>query len=319
MAEEWPAAYERFQAYAQIRKAQPRADLASSEDGKITHQLRVPPPPDPDTARGRGTLQLTFRFLRRGGHVVSFAGGEKGSLLAGRDHLFPPGPYAGVILSNSQVTGYQHEYPIVWFEVVEEEGRKRVKPLPDPERAERVWPNEEISLFRDFLTFRGAHPSTIFDQNIVVSPAIRLTLDNSGKLTRDALTPVEEARLIWRVYKNGELAHTGTARDQLQYTATGEGTYQVLIGITGAHGFMPVSNIAEFPYFLNPSGQTTVLPEDADEDGERDILKGAGTDPTMTVPDATVRVRLELWRSWRYRINRALKQKDDRDLLERLN
>lgn len=269
--ESWIAAYQRFDTYNAERA---RRDLPSgleiSPNGAVTMtSLSLP------SGHARAGL-ATFES----GHG-SRAGGMGGASLfaEGRDRFYPAGQYSGIVYVTG-LTGYQHLYPILWFEIQYQPsvGGQPAKPVvipkeppPDPDA---VWPNERLFKFLDFHVFPKRHPDDILVANSRVSPSVVLRLTNTGEIHREALAPELEKLLCWRIYCNGRLIEKGKAGGVLSYQAArGPGTYQAFLGVEGPQGFFPLSNLLEFPLFPDKSRGLVVFPTVTDPPGFPDFLR----------------------------------------------
>lgn len=266
----WPAswvdAYKRFEGYILARQANwPISNLHFSSDGAIEYSLR--------TAETR-TEHLTLDVYQRGREVLGMGllGGEKDNLGAeNRFSRFTPGSYAAYIKSAGSL-GYQTHFPIVWIDVLESSAinakRERgfvfkLRETTPPGRGDELWPNERLRLFLDFHIFPHHRPDEIHKANAKVQPAIDLRVNNAGVITREQLLEgAVEQLLRWRIYYNGELVEKGPATGvKRQETDHGVGSYTVCLGVDGPTGFMPVSNLVEYPLFPSGSAQKTIMLE----------------------------------------------------------
>jgi len=207
----------------------------------------------------------------------------------------------------------------------------RVRRIASPAKDDEVWPNERMLLYLDFQIFPKGHPWDIEKANRKVTPAVTLRLDRRGRIERDLLPDEAAERLLrWRIYRQGRLVGRGSATGVARLTADfGPGTYQVWLGVEGPAGFMPVSNLLEYPLFPDASGENVVIPADADGDKIPDFLQkmvavgsgkpGDGDLDNDGIPDAQEsaagllhgkasgtsleRELVELWRAWAYDLN----------------
>lgn len=309
----WVEAYERFERFIAGRNATwPSSGLEISEDGTITHAVRV--------AESRSESAYFYLF-HHGREVLAVIMADK----LGDRYPYLPGNYVAAIRV-STASGYQYLYPLVSFEIVKpppdallpEPGSFpfRIRVQPPPADPESVWPNERFLHFLDFDIFPHGHPWSIEKQNSKVAPPVTLTLDNHGHVERELVKEANAERLLrWRIYRNGRLVRrdsaAGITRADLD---VGPGTYQACVGVEGPGGFMPVSNILEFPMFPDVAGKNAVIPSDRDGDGTPDFFaalpeddrglglqQGAEPDDVASAAETPRNLR-ELWESWHIRL-----------------
>jgi len=254
----WVKAYQRFENYNAARaEFFPAANLEISPTGQISHGVRLATSPEENL--GIDFYNAGRRFLLKAvnGHLSEI----------GDSVLFPPGTYTAV-LQSCGFAGFQDHYPFLWFEIEPLEKDRpgaaanvQVRAIPPPQPAENFWPNERLCKFLDFHIFPDHAPDDIYRRNARVSPNVTLKLTNSGTIQRDKLAPELEKLLRWRIYHNGRLIEKGTAKGVVKYDADrGTGTYQIFVGVEGPNGFLPVSNLLQFPLFPEASGRRTVFP-----------------------------------------------------------
>ena len=301
----WIEAYERFEAYIAAREANwPKNILRISEDGKAT--TTIPSPQTPTEHFG----VVTYKHGRR-----NLSGLLKAEFdLHARAQIFEPGIYAAYV-DAATMLGYQAILPIVWFEVSEPaapRGGRGFRLINPPRPGEEVWPNERLRLFLDFHIFpKRHHPDAIRKANSKVAPAIKLNLQNDGAIERELLDdPAAERLLRWRIYRNGELVERSSAEGVKRIeTARGTGTYQVLIGVDGPTGFMPVSNVLEYPLFPRPDGRSALvpLPGQREEIGVRVMAdrrrRETATAAAESVLSAEDRLLADVLFSWAYELD----------------
>ncbi len=243
-----------------------------------------------------------------------------------------------VALKTSGSLGYQYAFPLLRFEVTATEP-PAIRELTRESVDESVWPNQRLFEFFNFHVLPHHNPNDIRGANNKVSPAITLRVDNAGTIHRGLLSDAAENSLRWRIYHQGQLVDGGSAAGVPEkHLTSGVGTYQVLIGVEGADGFMPVSNFMEFPLFPTGDGNLVVVPElspgarvpdgfddivtsgdpsllHADSDGD-----GLSNEDEAYVPIAPTAAALadpeklslfQLWRAWRYDV--IMRMKDDPD------
>ena len=128
--------------------------------------------------------------------------------------------------------------------------------------------------FLDFDIFPHGSPSHLHTGSRKVTPVVHLKLDNHGIVERDLLPNAGAEQLLrWRIYHNGRLVRRDSAAGITHIdTNLGSGTYQVWMGVEGPNGFMPVSNLLEYPLFPDASGNKVVVPVDTDGDGMPDFF-----------------------------------------------
>lgn len=251
----WVSAYERFEKFNAAReKYNPATHLEFSSSGAIYHTV-------PFAAGERRNLFFTFFQTGRQNLESALAN----ATLSQNPAVFPPGRYASCV-KVSGPNGYQHLYPIVWFESSRSPGRNaselRFKMVPPPEPAEDFWPNERLLKFLDFTVFPNFGLPQVMLSNDRVTPSISLKVTNAGMVVREKLDDSSEKLLRWRVYHNGRLVERGAAEGVLRYDAArhGAGSYLILLGADGPTGFLPVSNYLHFPLFPEKGGGCAVLP-----------------------------------------------------------
>lgn len=190
---------------------------------------------------------------------------------------FFPGNYV-IALRTTGSIGYQYLYPFFSLEIGSE-GSSKIIPLSSED--ETRFPNQRLFLFLDFHIFPKGYPSDIYAENRKVSPAVVLGVTNEGMIERNLLGGTAEAALRWRIYYQGRLIQKETAEGMKSWLpSSGPGNYHLWMGVEGPSGFMPVSNLVEFPLFLNPSGRLTIIPEDEDHNGQPDFLAAPEVSPT---------------------------------------
>lgn len=267
----WVSAYERFENF--IRQKQenfPQITLEVSPDGKISHDIQF--------HKGRAE-NLSFTFIRNGTQRLST--GLSNDRSDGIPNLIP-GKYA-LIVESTGFLGYQSLYPITWIDISaasatndsrsKDDTKPFFKVVDPPKEAEKHWPNERLEYFFDFHILPKHFPSDILVSNTKVNPSVRIWVDNKGTITREKLDESQEKALHWRIYHNGKLIERATARNTTQkILSNGPGTYQVLVGVEGPSGFMPVSNLLEFPLFPEKSGELAIFPSAKDVPGFPDFL-----------------------------------------------
>ncbi len=251
----WRSAYARFHDFADAqRRLWPRSEAEILPDGSIHHGI-----PITETT----TEHITTEFFHNGVSILS-SGGTDGILDDSLARFFQPGRYTLAIKTSGSLD-YQYAFPIDRFEIADDRRSVR-KAAEDP--SEAVWPNERILSFFNFHVLPHRNPNDIREVNAKVSPTLRLDLTNSSEVRRELLTDQAERQLVWRIYHQGALIEDGPAGGVLAKQMTGgPGTYQVLLGIDGPDGFMPVSNFLEFPLFPSAEGSLVVRPEPSEENG----------------------------------------------------
>jgi hypothetical protein len=111
-----------------------------------------------------------------------------------------------------------------------------------------------------------------------VDPAIILKLHQDGRMSRALLAGEVEHLLAWRMYRDGRLVENGSATGSAEWPVRyGWGDYRVFLGVEGPHGFMPVSNLLEFPLFPTEKGQVEVIPADQNRNEIPDLLEKYAT------------------------------------------
>jgi hypothetical protein len=170
-----------------------------------------------------------------------------------------------------------------------------------------------------------------------VKPSVTLRLTNRGVVERERLVEEAAERLLrWRVYYDGRLIEKGSAAGVTRFeTAKGLGTYQVFAGVEGPSGFMPVSNLLEYPLFPEAGGSYAIFTVDADSNGTPTCVAELLAQPKAgavndaedadldndglpdreegTLParepkgplNANDRQLLDLWRSWSYELKNS--------------
>lgn len=263
--------------------------------------------------------------------------------LEGNEAFFQPGIYAACFKSFDNLFGYQYSHPLTWFQVdhvrnhgksaIRGETRLRVSMLAQPQPTDDYWPNDRLLRFWDFQVFPRINPLEFYRNNNKVSPKVTLAVTNAGIVQRDKLDDPAEKILRWRIYLNGRLVERGSATGDINHAVRrGTGSYVAFVGLEGPNGFMPVSNLLEFPLFPERNGTMAVLPS-LDEDGlpyrVHDALKPDQCsrlleNPDWTAPrDASCRSvaidwcstflidevkkqeLVSLWGSWSWQINTA--------------
>jgi hypothetical protein len=272
----WSELYQRFENYLAARRQYwPPSGLQIDEDSVIIHS--VPHAPS-------RTEHLSIEVVERGCHILTLAMASR-LLAQGRERWIDPGVYAACLRSSGPL-GYQHHFPIVWFEVIKLPtpvdvhlaggNTAKLRTIEPPGAGEQMWPNERLLSYLDFHVF-DAHrnPNDIRKANLRANPAAFLRVNNHGVIERE-LIPDEGAEqlLRWRIYHEGKLVEKGTAAGVVRYEVRyGVGSYNVLLGVEGPTGFMPVSNLLEFPLFPDDSGSNVRVPADSDHDGIPDYVE----------------------------------------------
>ena len=309
----WVEAYGHFERFIAGRNATwPSSGLEISEDGTISHAVRV--------AKSRSESAYFYLF-HHGWDILAVQVADH----LGDHYSYIPGNYVAAIRV-STASGYQYIYPLVSFEIVKpppdallpEPGGFpfRIRVQPPPADPESVWPSERFLHFLDFDIFPHRHPWSIEKRNSKVAPPLTLTLDNHGHVERELVKEANAEQLLrWRIYHNGRLVRrdsaAGITRADLD---VGPGTYQACVGVEGPGGFMPVSNILEFPMFPDVAGKNAVIPSDTDGDGTPDFFaalpeddrgpglqQGAEPDDVVSAAETPRNLR-ELWESWHIRL-----------------
>lgn len=312
ISQAWPAgwrnSYVRFQNYIEARAAFPASDFKFGPDGEVFHSIQA------------NEEMLGFDLYRNGSHMLS-SGIFRNLFANGRRSLLYQGKYYCVV-NLGGFCGYQYLYPIASFELVpatpDASQRNaatdyRIQMLDTlPEKDETTWPNQRLFLFKDYHVFPKTNRFVLYRANKKVSPALCLKLSIRGKVSRDKFDDSLEKHLFWRIYFNGNLVENGSASGITEYTVhSGTGTYQVLVGVNGPHGFMPVSNLLEFPIFPDPLGGITVIPADSNKNDIPDIFENLPSDNLRTYPpgissppygDAERQNMENLWVCWFYYI-----------------
>ena len=321
----WASTYRRFEGFVAAKKRHwPAAGLQLVNAAAFLHAV---PSPDPDTK------SVTLVIAARGGHTLSTS---TTPMKANDLSYFRPGFYS-ICAKSTGLLGYQHHFPIVWFESLPTEksadptqpARQTLRMVPAPGDGMAVWPNERLLSFLDFHVFCGRrYPAEIEKANQSVSPAVLLGIDDHGVVERETLPDAKaEALLQWRIYHDGKLvewgAATGIARREM---TQGPGNYLVLVGAEGPAGFFPVSNFLEFPLFPDGEEKPRVYPRDTDADGTPDFIQSmvaSGAAGTADLPadqdsdnDGLTDIEemglqaiapkdsqlLQLWGQWSYRL-----------------
>lgn len=307
----WVESYQRFENFIQARKAHwPSSGLEISPQGDLTHAVRF---------AESHTEHLSLTLFRRGSGVRSLKINRP--VFSGSDDSWAtPGVYAITLYGSTRV-GYQHFFPILWIEVQEFSGseleggskvrERKLQMIDAPAPGEDAWPNERMLLFLDFHIFPRAFPDQITEENRKVNPVVLLRLNREGVIERDRLADENAERLLeWRVYHDGTLIKNDSANGVTRLESPrAVGIYQVFAGVEGPNGFMPVSNLVEYPLFPQPGGNLAVIPQDKNGDGTPDFLDEIMAKYPQQQPDdreaplaeADYRL-LELWRAWEYNL-----------------
>ena len=309
----WVAAYEHFDRFiAGQTTTWPAARLEIAEDGTITHGVRL---------HGSINEHVYFYLFHYGRGILEVGMAEN----LGNRYPFQIGEYTACVRISSKY-GYQYVYPAVRFAMDalpagsappgSDDFPLRVRTLAAPADSESVWPNERMLHFLDFDIFPHGSPSHLHTGSRKVTPVVHLKLDNHGIVERDLLPNAGAEQLLrWRIYHNGRLVRRDSAAGITHIdTNLGSGTYQVWMGVEGPNGFMPVSNLLEYPLFPDASGNKVVVPVDTDGDGMPDFfaalsateeLRSAQKDAESGAPvsEATSAFLRELWGSWRIQLS----------------
>lgn len=282
----WVKSYERFDNYIVERKRFfPASGLELAPSGNLIHSVRL--------AEGlREHLNIEVFWNGRRTLQMSVSSWSAGREFTG---IMGPGRHA-LVLQSCGLLGYQYLYPFLWTETEVREARSQnrsggslwTRAAKAPEPAEDFWPNERLFLFRDFAVFPGHNPHDFYYKNNKVPGAITLGLTNEGTLVRELQTPEVEKNLRWRIYHNGRVIEKGPAEGMEKYDANrGPGSYQAFLGIEGVTGFMPVSNMVEFPLFPSGEGKCVVFPPATKEPGFPDFLAAIIPSDVMSELPAT--------------------------------
>jgi hypothetical protein len=325
----WPAgwieAYRGFEEFIAVRRTfWPDPALQIHENGEVDHNLHQAP---------TRSTRLGLVLYCDGQEVAEVGVDRKPAGDAEMPNIFAyaqvrqrgSGIYrAGIRASTPQ--GYQHVFPWIWIEIAlkptSENSQGMVHPIASPGRDEDFWPNERLFLFRDYHIFpKKYNPFDINSGNRRVVPGILLKLHQDGRMTRALVSDEAERLLTWRIYRDGRLVEsrsaTGSAEWPVRY---GWGDYRVFLGVEGPRGFMPVSNMLEFPLFPSSNGQVEVIPADANRNeipdrvekyvtGDGELLEGvrsALSEPSLAnarAPAEGQRLEAEeikLIRLWQY-------------------
>ena len=212
------------------------------------------------------TEHLTLCIYRRGRPILGRLLKESSTenLIADDRYRFQaPGPYATYIESCGPL-GYQTHFPIVWIETHQAAGPAgstlQIRATKAPGPGESVWPNEQSQLFKDFHVFPNINPNKIYEANSKVTPPALLRVTHKGVIKRETLfEPAVEELLHWRVYHEGRLIEEGPAAGMKTFDPkSGVGSYVAWIGVVGPNGFMPVSNLLEYPLFPTDTGENVI-------------------------------------------------------------
>ena len=276
--ENWANTYRHFEKFIAAQYANvPTTDLTLSPRGEV--QTDLPGEIDPQRFPQRHT---TIAFYKNGAEILEMQ--LKGGLFSeGRNRLFPPGTYATCLVTCDELAGYQFRHPLRWLQVnharfgmendIQTEGPLAVQMIAQPEPGGDFWPNDRLLRFRDFQVLPHYNPLQSFRENRRVSPNVTLAVSNSGTIQRDKLDAALEKLLRWRIYHNGRLVENGWATDDIRHAAVrGMGTYVAFVGVDGPTGFMPVSNLLQFPLFPERNGSLAVCPSTTQEAGVPDCL-----------------------------------------------
>lgn len=248
----WVDAYQRFEAFIDAKERLWQRSEITFSDGQIFHGVR-----SVETSRERVRL---FRYHNRFLNAYAVCG------------------------RSSSVIGYQHHLPIVWYrelnETMDVTNGASINPgakyeiIPPPQSPSAYWPNERLLLFLDFHVFPGNNPNDILKENSKITPSVHLLVHDDGTVERSRLEDQEmEALLEWRLYFDGKLVEdrSGASRSRLS-TFRGTGNYKVMIGVEGPSGFMPVSNIVDYPLFAEGADNGVVYPKVTNPNGFPDFL-----------------------------------------------
>jgi hypothetical protein len=308
VASEWNESYKRFASFIESRKANwPQSGLTISPTGVVDFTLTV--------AESR-TEHIGLDIYHGGVRVLStLLPTAEARDLFNRKNFFLPGDYI-IYLQSSGVIGYQTHFPLVYFKVEEtpaEAARRspapRVQVIAAPEKPERLWPNEQMQLFRDFQTFGGKNPDEIHKGNDKVARPILLSVTKSGTVKRQIVPDSgAEALLSWRIYHDGRLVDSSAAAGQDSYSVKqGVGSYAICLVVNGPHGVMPVSNLLEFPLFPVPGSTPVIMPEMHDKytpvflKPTRDLIEQQQLSDFSDLPPEDRKLWL-LWRAWGFEI-----------------
>lgn len=281
--EGWRKAYERFESFLRIqREFFPDSDLNVSSEGKISINPKW-------LQSDKSGESLTMTFYGSGTDFLEMGFTEK-LLAEGRPRLFGDGSYAACLRTRGFL-GYQYVLPVFRFavswsketEVSGKESVARIRKIEVPAgEEERLWPNERLLYFWNFIIFPQENGFFPMEKNTKVSPDIRLWVSENGVITRNAVDAEAEKVLRWRIFKNGRLIGERSAKGELSTSISdGPGAYCVLVGVNGPNGFMPVSNFLMFPLFPREDGNTEMMPE-ARPDGIPKFLERVLTGEQLT-------------------------------------
>jgi hypothetical protein len=239
----WKQAYERFQKFLRLRGENwPASDLSVSKDGVFDAEVWNSP--------SKNNVHQSITTYQDG--VIRLGGPPPDP-----NYLFAGKSFAAVTIVCSDM-GYQHVFPLVWFEIVPTPGwelslpggeKRTIRPLPAPQPEASFWPNERLLSWLDFQILPGRHPDDIREANDKVNPAAFLQVDELGIVHRANVFAHEAERfLTWRVFCNGRLVYDAptAGKPTLPLASYGAGFYIVLVGLNGPDGFFPISNLLKF-------------------------------------------------------------------------
>jgi hypothetical protein len=181
-----------------------------------------------------------------------------------------PGLYSAHVKTASAI-GYQHHDPKIWFKLLEidnggepNKGFKIVQLEDDPYGETRI-PNLRLTNFRDFHVFTGSrNPNDIRKKNKLLIPPVDLRIIENRSVEASGLDRLEQMpKLFWWIYRDGHLIDRMPVDDSRRLTVDeGIGNYYTFIAVEGPNGFMPVSNIVNFPLFPKKGGGFECFPMD---------------------------------------------------------
>ncbi len=301
----WRSTYQRFEQYLEQRqKFWPESGLTLDTNGQIQHSL-------PRFQEREEWLGL--RFFRNGCEFLSAGLQSNKNLLGERQEDFVPGLYCASLYSVGSL-GYQSHDPLVWFQVVDHPTKdkdwsmREIRITNPPVSKETAWPHPLIIHFMDYYVFRNHHRDDLYKKNEEVSPAVLLEVGQDGMIYRNKIEDPLEKLLRWRLYFNGQLIHNDSAAQTLRLAVDrGVGTYQALVGVEGPSGFMPVSNLSEFPLFPDGTNGFEIIPKDSNNDGTPDFIEklqhSTKNSPENIAEITTIssdQEQIFLWKAWQW-------------------
>ena len=311
--EQWVAVYERFEAFAKAKKMHwPDSHLWIGASGKVEHTLRY---------EGTGTASTSLvitEFGPAGGGWVLHRNLEMRDDLNSSKFRLAPGTYAAQVKSFSEL-GFQYHEPLIWFQVTESpedvslKGGLRFQNLNVPVSDETRIPNQRLTNFLDFHVFTARrNPNTISQTNQVVDPAVELRIENDGTIHRSKLLNLEwDTLLRWRIYKNNDLIDQGEVLpDQERKIDSGQGSYHVFLVVDGPAGWLPVSNVLNFPLFPADGDTLACIPEGSDRNKIPDRIESIHSKlkQNQNISESE-RHTLALWHVWKWEIQQGGKFK----------